>query len=594
MPVRARLATLAALLVAAVPLSATVRYNVTLSDPERHLVQVSMEIPPGRDSHELQLPVWNALYQIRDFVQFMDRISAQDASGNPLPLVQLNKSRWLLRGAKRGARIEYQMFSNDPGPFGAQLNRQHAFFNLAEILIYTDDLRSDPQEVEFRNVPAGWRVATPLEAHGVSYSAKTYDELVDSPVEIGTFQERDFQGACGKYRVVVDASNAGAILDKILPPIERIVNAASAWMDDCPFQTYTFIYHFSESAGGGGMEHSDGAAITLPVDEIQSDLSDFDAITAHEFFHLWNVKRIRPRSLEPVDYTRENYTDALWFSEGVDSTAADCIRLKAGLLEPRNYLDRVSQAITDLENRPAHRTQSVEQASIDAWLEKYPYFGLPDRSISYYNKGDLLGVLLDLRMREVTHGRQSLQTLFRWMNDQYAKRGQPFADTAGVRAAVEKLTGTDFGEFFNDYVAGVKEIPWDAFFASVGLHISTVDVSVADPGFDVVQKFNQPPRVVRLEPGSAAERAGVKPGDIVLSVNGVAAERGVDQMIENLGPGTDLKLRVQRAGVPLDLQWTLGARKIRLYRLQDLPDLTPQQKAARQAWLSLPVSASTR
>lgn len=572
------------LLAACTQVHATVRYTVTLADPVRHLIEVSMEIPPGRESHDLQLPVWNALYQVRDFAQYMDSIRATDVSGNPLPLTQLNKSRWRLTGAERGARIDYQMFSNDPGPYGAEFNQQHAFFNLAEILLYTDDTRGDESEIQFRNLPAGWKTATSLSQEGPFYQAKNYDTLVDAPVEIGTFAENDFSGDCGRYRVIVDVANAASILAKIVPSLQRIVNSATAWMNDCPFQTYTFIYHFGSSPSTGGMEHAFSTAITLPT----SDVDDFDrltSVTAHEFFHLWNVKRIRPQSLEPVDYTREDYTDVLWFSEGVDTTAADSIRLHAGLLDETRYLDRLSQAITELEDRPAHLTQSAEQSSIDAWLEKYPYYGLPERSISYYNKGELLGVVLDLKIRELTHGKESLQSLFRWLNEHYAKQGTFFGDSDGVRNAVERITGADFREFFSDYVAGVREIPWNLFFSYVGLKTSTIDAELAQPGFEAVQEFNHPPIVVTVQPGSSAEQAGLKPDDELVSINGLAAGRDFERQIEAIGPAGVLQLRVRRNGAPLDFQWKLGARRVKVYRLQDLPSLTSEQKTARRQWL---------
>jgi predicted metalloprotease with PDZ domain len=573
-----------ALIAACSQLHATVRYTVTLADPVRHLVQVAMEIPPGRNSHELQLPVWNALYQVRDFAQYMDSIRATGPAGNVLPLMLLNKSRWHLTGAEKGARIEYQMFSNDPGPYGAEFNQQHAFFNLAEVLLYADDTRGDENELEFRNIPAGWKTATSLSPQGPGYEAKNYDALVDAPVEMGTFEENDFSGDCGRYRVVVDGANAASILAKIVPPIQRIVNSATAWMNDCPFQTYTFIYHFGSSPSTGGMEHAFSTAIALPTSDID-DLERLTSITAHEFFHLWNVKRLRPQSLEPVDYTREDYTDALWFSEGTDTTAADSIRLHAGLLDETRYLDRLSQAITELESRPAHLTQSVEQSSLDAWLEKYPHYGLPERSISYYNKGELLGVVLDLKIRELTHGRQSLQSLFREMNNRYAKQGKFFADSDGVRNAVEEITGADFRDFFTQYVAGVREIPWNSFFSYVGLRASTMEVEIARSGFEAVREFNGPPIVVTVQPGSEAEQAGLKADDELVSINGIAAGRDFERQIEAIGPGGILRLRIRRNGAPRDLQWKLGAQRVKVYRLEDLPSITPEQKTARRQWL---------
>ena len=562
----------------------TVRYTVELNDPEHHLVRIVMNVPPGRATHELQLPVWNALYQVRDFSQYMNWIRAADASGHALPLTQLNSSRWKLDGAKNGAKIEYQMFSNDPGPFGAELNSHHAFFNLAEILLYVDEPHHGPLQIEFTNIPAEWKIATALNDNGTGYSATSYDQLVDSPVEISDFTEQDFSGTCGTYRVVLDLPNAAQTLEKIVSPLQRIVNEASRWMDDCPFKTYTFIYHFSDSPGGG-MEHAYSTAITLRPRNIEGSLDRFDLVSAHEFFHLWDVKRIRPQSLEPPDYTKENYTTALWFSEGTDTTAADCILLRAGLRDEQQFLAGLGDEITDLQNSPARKTQSVEQSSLDAWLEKYPYYGLPDRSISYYEKGDLLGVLLDLHIREVTHDRASIQTLFRWMNQHYAKQGKFFPDSAGVQDAAEKITHANLHSFFADYVAGTREIPWNDFFAYVGLQLQSREEVIVERGFAATQKFDQPPIVVRVQPGSAAERAGLANDDIILQVNGTPAGRDFQKDIDAVGVGGLLRLTVSRNGTQKELQFVLGERRQTVFQFEDVPGITPEQKEHRHKWL---------
>ena len=563
----------------------TVRYTVSLADPEHHIVHVRVKIPSGSDTHELQLPVWNALYQVRDFSQYMNWIRAEDQSGHALSVVQLNASRWKVVGAEKGAVVEYEMFSNDSGSFGAELNAQHAFFNFAEILMYVEGKRSDPVQVEFQKIPSGWKVATPLTQNGEFYDARNYDQLVDSPVEIGAFLENDFRADCGGYRVILDSADAPSVMAKILPPLQRIASEAPRWMDDCPFHSYMFIFHFSDSPGRGGMEHTYGTAITLPTKSLSGDMETFTGVTAHEFFHLWNVKRIRPQSLEPIDYTKENYTPALWFSEGVDSTASDLIRLRAGLLDERRYLAELGEAITELEGRPAHLTQSVEQSSEDAWLEKYPYYGLPGRSISYYNKGELLGVLLDLRMREASHDRASLQALFRWMNEHYAKQGKFFLDSDAVRQAGEKLSGTSLEKFFADYVSGVREIPWDDFFAYVGLRVKTADLISAESGFDAVQKFDRPPAVVEVDPGSEAEKADLKSDDVILQINGQPAGRDFEKAIDAIGPGNVLRLKIQRDGTDRELQWTLSSHKRKIYHLEDVPGITAEQKQHRALWL---------
>lgn len=562
-----------------------IHYTIRLANPERHLIQVSVEIPAGLPVHELQMPVWNALYQVRDFSQYMNWIHATDPGGHALPLAQLNASRWRVTETKNGAKIEYEMFSNDSGSFGAELNSHHAFLNLAEILVYVEDARQGPQQIEFRNLPPNWKIAAALSAAGAGYEARNYDELVDSPVEIGIFTENDFVGTCGTYRVVLDSPNPVETMAKILPPTGRIVDEESRWMTDCPFKQYTFIFHFSDSPGRGGMEHAYSTAITMPVRFVTGDLRVFNGVTAHEFFHLWNVKRIRPHSLEPIDYTKAEYTPTLWFSEGVDSTVADYIMLRAGLLDEKRFLDELGRDITELESRPARLTQSVEHSSLDAWLEKYPYYGLPDRSISYYNKGELLGILLDLRMRKASHDRVSLQTLFRWMNVHYAKQGKFFAESAAVRDAAESLSGAKLHDFFSNYVSGTREIPWNDFFGYVGLKVSSSEMTVGDPGFQAVQKFDQPPAVVQMEAESEAERAGVKPGDVIVQVNGNPVDRDFEQQIRAIAPGELLRLRVRRDGTTHDFEWKLAGRMQTVFRLADAPNVTADQKTHRASWL---------
>ena len=191
------------------------------------------------------------------------------------------------------------------------------------------------------------------------------------------------------------------------------------------------------------------------------------------------MKRIRPQSLEPIDYQHENDTRALWFSEGVTSTVANMLLVRAGLIDEKSYLRALSDEITELQRRPAHRWQSAEESSLDAWFEGIAYYRSPERSISYYNKGEILGVLLDLRIRQMTHGEKSLRDLLQWMNEHYAKQHRFFPDSQGVEQAAEAVTGQSFAEFFRDYVSGVKEIPYDDFFQFVGLHVVTQTVQVA-------------------------------------------------------------------------------------------------------------------
>jgi predicted metalloprotease with PDZ domain len=569
---------------------ATVRYIVSLAGAPEHLVRVKMILEPGTPERDLQLPVWNALYQVRDFAQYVTWVHARSRSGNSLAVRKLDKSRWRISGAdggaQSGAEVEYEILADLTGPFGAQLNAQHAFFNLAEILMYPVDARISPMRVQFVDLPPGWRIATALANFPAGdFSAENYDRLVDSPVEIGSFQESDFDEGGGHYRVVVDADPADYDMQQLVLMLHRLVSAATAWMDDRPFQTYLFLYHFPRGPAGNGMEHAYSTAIDLSAGRLAGNLQALADLTAHEFFHLWDVKRIRPQSLEPVDYTKENYTRALWFSEGLDTTAGNIILLRAGLLDEPRYLKGLAAEIGELERRPAHRTQSAEESSLDAWLEKYEYYRLPSRSISYYNKGYLLGVLLDLQVREASHGSASTRDLLQWMNRNYARQGRFFSDSDGVQQAAEAVSHANLGWFFQKYVAGTDEIPWDDFFKTVGLHLVARTISVADVEFVAPRNLNTTPVVAAITPGSAAQRAGLALGDVILEVNGRLADADFEERLAELRAGEKIHLRVRNSDGEHELHWKLASREQVELDLADVDNVTVQQEARRAAWL---------
>jgi len=563
---------------------APVRYVVSLDNRPDHVVEVKIVLGPGASERDLQLPVWNALYQIRDFSQYVNWVRARTSDGQPLPVHKVDKTTWRLGGAAQGAEIGYEIFADQSGPFGAQLNSQHAFFNLAEILMYPVGSRDSAVEISFTNLPAEWHIATALRESGDAFTAPDYDRMVDAPVEIGAFQEANFDEAGGHYRVIVDSDPSSYDMRKIVAMLRRLVSSATVWMGDRPFQTYLFFYHFRPGAPGNGMEHANGTAIDLSLEALANNPQAFAGLTAHEFFHLWNVKRIRPQSLEPVDYTKENYTRALWFSEGTTTTAANLILLRAGLLDESRYLKGLAAEISELERRPAHVTQSAEESSLDAWLEKYDYYRLPARSISYYNKGDLLGVLLDLQVREATHNAASIRDVFHWMNENYARKGQFFPDTDGVRRAAEAVSHADLGWFFQKYVAGTEEIPWDDFFKNVGLHLSPRATNVADVGFVATRNFDAALVVSAVTPGSAADVAGLAVGDTILEINGQKADRGFAARSE-IRPGDTLRLRVRNSAGERELHWKMGSRQEIELELTDLDKVTPEQRARREAWL---------
>jgi len=560
------------------------RYTVSLAGYQDHLVRVQMELPPGVATRRVQLPVWNALYQVRDFSQYITSVKAKGKS-SALEVKPIDKSSWQIDGAQDGATVEYEIAAILPGPYGAQLDTSHAFFNFAELLMYLPDARDARTRVRFVSVPSGWKIATALEPDGDAFTAENYDRLVDSPAEIGTFKEADFDEAGGHYRVIVDADPADYDIHKITGALKKIAAAATSWMNDRPFQTYVFFYHFPRGPGGGGMEHAYGTAIEMNAQSVKERPEMLYGVTAHEFFHLWNVKRIRPQSLEPIDYTKENYTRALWFSEGVTSTVENIILFRAGLLDEAGFLRKLGEEITELESRPAHLTQSAEVSSLDAWLEKYPYYREAGRSISYYNKGELLGAMLDLQIREASEGKASLRDLFQWMNKNYAQQGKFFADSAGVRGAAEEASHTDMSPFFEKYVAGTDEIPWDGFLKTAGLRVISRRSLVADTGFAAVHNFDAVPSVIRVRGGSDAERAGLKTGDEITVFNARPVASDFERRIGELRPGDAIRLRIRRHSTEHEIEWKVGTREEVEFDVKDVDNVTTQQRARRAAWL---------
>jgi predicted metalloprotease with PDZ domain len=541
-------------------------------------------------SRDVQLPVWNALYQVRDFAQYVRSVAAHGDDGTPLPVRAVDKTTWHVEGGSDGFSFEYDIFADTPGPFGAQLNTEHAFFNLAEVLMYVVGQNGNPVSVQFTNLPPEWMIATPMTRTGEGFTARSYDEMVDSPVEVGRFagasiEQNEAMIRPAKLWLVIDADRADYDVRAILSMVQKIVVAEVEWMQDRPFDHYLFIFHFPRGPAGGGMEHAYSTAIDASADRVKSNPLSLADVTAHEFFHLWNVKRIRPQSLEPVDYTQEQYTRALWFSEGVTSTVADYMRVRAGYLDEKGFLSELAADIRHLESRPARLTQSVEESSLDAWLEKYPQYESPQRSISYYNKGEILGMLLDLQMREASAGKRSLRDLFLWMNQHYAKQGKFFPDSRGVEEAAESVTGADFREFFARYVAGTDAIPYDRFFATVGLRLDKQAIVLPDPGFRTVRRLANVAIVASVSAGSAAEKAGLRPGDIMQQINGRAPGAVPENDLIMLRIGETVDLRVSGATGTRRVKFKLAGTPAESYALLEREGVTEAQRARRAAWI---------
>ncbi len=568
-------------------------YFVSLADHAQHIAHVSIRLPQGEGTRTLAMPVWNALYQVRNFAANVQDVRARDASGAVAQVRNTTTSEWTITAPPGCVVITYDVHLDVPGPFGSTLSAERGFFNWAMVLMYAPSLRSQPVSLRLLDVPATWglrdvqvlRGAEPGNVGQVVGVAPDYDELVDSPAMIGTFRESKFQQDGATYHLVVDGDPGDYDMAKLDEVLARITHAAVDWMQDRPYQEYTFLLHLPHGPGGGGMEHSYGTAIEVNANRMRESLLPLASLSAHEFFHLWNVKRIRPQSLEPVDYQHENDTRALWFSEGVTSTAGNLLLVRAGLMDENLYLSHVADEITELQLRPAHRWQSAEDSSLDAWFEGNAYYRSPERSISYYNKGEILGILLDLRLRQITHGEKSLRDLLQWMNEHYARQHRFFPDSQGVEEAAEAVAGKSFADFFRDYVSGVEEIPYDDFFRFAGLQVVSQTVPAAAAGFTTTANLGGQPEVVQVDLDGDAHRAGIAPGDRVIAIDGKPADASLDDQLSHMLPGTTVHLRIENRKGQRDVRVQLGLRQQQTYKLQDLPSVSQEQRAHRTAWI---------
>ena len=567
-------------------------YFVSLADHAEHLAHVSIRLPQGGGTRTLALPAWNALYQVRNFAANVEDVRAQDSSGAAAQVRNTTTSEWTITAPPGCVVVSYDIHLDVPGPFGSSLSSDRGFFNWAMVLMYAPSLRSEAVSLRLLDVPAAWGLrdvhvlggADPGKVEQLVGVARNYDELADSPAEIGTFRQSEFQQDGATYHVVVDGSPADYDMAKLDELLRRITHAAVDWMQDRPYEEYTFLLHLPHGPGGGGMEHAYGTALEVNADRMHESLLPLASLSAHEFFHLWNVKRIRPQSLGPIDYQHENDTRALWFSEGVTSTVGNILLVRAGLVDERVYLQHVSEQITELQRRPAHRWQSAEDSSLDAWFEGDANYRSPERSISYYNKGEVLGVLLDLRIRQMTQGERSLRDLLQWMNLHYAKQHRFFPDSQGVEEAAEAVAGKSFAEFFRDYVSGVKEIPYDEFFQFVGLRVVSQTVPVGSAGFTTTANLGGQPEVVQVDPNSNAHRAGIAAGDRVIAIDGEPADASLDDRLSQMLPGTTVKLRLENRKGQRNVKLHLGLQTT--YKLQDVPSVSQEQRAHRRAWIA--------
>jgi predicted metalloprotease with PDZ domain len=460
-----------------------------MSNPESHLFEVTITAAPTASAFiDFQMPAWSpGRYVIYDFARNVQEISAS-GGGRRLPVTKADKQTWRVMHGGERVVFSYKVFANDVSGTFSQLDGRHAIFNGASIFMYVAGRKPNPARLTIE-APPGWRVINGLSSNvrQTVFDAPNYDILIDTPTEIAPdFNLQEFTIDGREYRVVThQLGDERTRTDRYVADVRRIVEAALALMGPPDFERYTFLVHFDpDSDGGDGMEHLTSTNIVrsfeLDEDEGYDSLLN---VTAHEFFHVWNVKRLRPAGLGPWDYTRENYTTNLWIAEGVTSYYADLLLARAGLWSERRFLQSLSEQITTLQNTPGRRLMSLEQSSFDTWLyvaaRARQRVNTNDISINYYNKGHIVGALLDLEIRRRTNSARSLDDVFRLLYRRFyldAPAESYYLKGRGYRAAdfldaVNEVSNSDFGPFFARYVSGADELDYDGSLAHAGLRL---------------------------------------------------------------------------------------------------------------------------
>jgi predicted metalloprotease with PDZ domain len=572
------------------PSRATIEYEVSIDHPEQHLFHISMRIPDVNGQVTVQIPAWNALYQIRDFSSHIQQVEAF-AGSEKAPIEKLDKQTWSVAG-QGTITIRYATHWDDPGPFASQLNTEHAFINPAMILFYVPARRVEQVLLVLKFASANWRAAGPLsehaeygQNHSLIFQARGYDELIDSPIEAGTFDQFDVPGISPRVSVVVHGKEWSK--KKIEEVLKRICEYEMKLMGGAPFEHYTFILHVGKGAGGGGMEHANSTAIGIPSDEYLA------GVAAHEFFHLWNVKRIRPATLEPVDFTKEQYTRALWFAEGVTSTYGAYTLVRSGIWNKERFYADLGEQISELESRPANKWQSAEQSSLDAWLEKYSLYNGPEESVSYYTKGQVLGDLLDILIRDRTDNEKSLDDVLRAMNVDFAKQGKAYRDSLDIRLEAEKVAGGSFEEFFRDYVAAAEPLPYQQILALAGLELRTIEHKRAVLGFSAERESGGALTVRAVDDGSPAMGAGLRVGDVIVNWNDGDVPRSLGRWVRERQPGETVKARIRTDEKERTLEFRLGEEKELLYQVAEDSHATEKARHIREGVLHGVTQAET-
>jgi predicted metalloprotease with PDZ domain len=572
--------------------SLRIEYTVKVQSVKDHLFHVTADVRNIRQPRlDLSLPTWTpGWYTVENYARNILRFHVTDARGRRLPHSMTRKQTWRVQTAGLDRiKVEFDYSANVLGLNQAKITNDWAFFTGIQLFLLAEGHRGAPATVRF-DVPDNWRIISALKEtrDAKIFTAPDYDTLVDAPTEMGNFDVIPFDVE-GKPHFFV-ATPAGVFPKdqhaRLADYLRRIALVQRNIFGELPYEKYVYFYFFAppESNAGGGLEHLNshvvvGAAGANPRAEFLT------GIASHEFFHLWNVKRLRPAEMWPYDYSREQESPLLWFSEGFTNYYGVLAEYRAGTVTRERFLRAVGDAAGGVESNEARKYISPADASVSTWLgyDTPTAFG-----ISYYTQGQNLGALLDLSIRQDTSGTRSLDDAMHTLYQEFYKRGRGFTN-ADVIAVINRLTRRDYADFFRRHITGVEVPPYDKIFSYAGYRFQKTTEKVARFGIN----FNPSPegaQVTNVLPDSPAAEAGLASGDLIRTIDGTVVkpdETGNISFREVLARkiGQTVKLSIKRGTEERTLDVKVGSREETNYRLVELPRPTAAQLKIREGWL---------
>lgn len=589
-----------------------VTYRLWIAEPQTHHFLVDLEADGVEGPARVVMPSWTpGSYLMREFPRNVVTFAAADGTGRPLAFAKADKNSWAVDAPADGRlRVRYLVYADELSVRTSHVDASHAFISGASAFMYLEGREREEAQLEVR-APQGWSVATALEETAPNaFRASGYDELADSPLEIGTHEVIAFEVDGVPHRFAVWGRGN---LDpaRLVADTTRIVRAERALFGELPYRAYTLILHLLPG-GSGGLEHRDSTVLVADRWSFRGPgYESFLGLVAHELFHAWNGKRIRPAVLGPFDYVRESYTRELWVVEGITSYYTELVLRRAGLISPQRFLDKQAEQVTRLIGIPGRLVQPLEDASFDAWIKFYrPDANTPNATISYYHKGALVALLLDLKIREATGNRRSLDDVMRALWAEYGRPDVGFPERR-VEAVASAVAGTDLRPLFDRWLRSTQELDFAPHLAAAGVALVPAHeqrpgapgtgappvppVPPAEPGASQMRevrigfqfKLEGGKTVVgNVLAGTPAWRAGVSAGDEVLALDGLRVDAmSIGARMQEKAPGSTAALTVFRRDELLTLQLPVESGPPTRLALRPVDAPTPEQRAVLDDWL---------